>query len=331
MTLVACLTLPTIGMVSSATAEDAVPLGLPKLKVPADNPSTAEKIELGKQLFFDKRLSLDSTISCASCHDPEKGFSNGEQFATGIKSQVGGRNSPTVINSAYNYFQFWDGREGSLESQALGPVQNPIEMGMTLDEVVKRLNKIDGYREQFQKVFNTDVTEVNIAKAIAAFERTILSGNAPYDQFKAGDETALSKSAQRGMELFFGRAACSSCHAGPNFTDNGFHNIGVGMDQEKPDPGRAAISKLEGDTGSFKTPTLREIASTGPYMHDGSIKTLKDVILHYKKGGVKNPYQDEEIFPLELTEQEVDDLVTFLKEGLSSKDDLKVTAPTLPK
>lgn len=307
------------------------PAGLPPVKHPEDNPPTAAKIQLGKQLYFDKRLSRDNTISCASCHDPAKGFSNAAQFATGVGGKLGGRNSPTVINAAYNRFQFWDGREPTLEAQALGPIQNPIEMNMSLDEVVKKLNAISGYRSQFQDVFGTEVTAEGIAKAIAAYERTILSGNAPYDQFKAGDKDALSESAQRGMKLFFGRAVCSACHSGPNFTDNAFHNIGVGMDRDEIDVGRESQSKLGGDRGSFKTPTLREIARTGPYMHDGSMKTLEEVIEHYAKGGVQNPYLDEEIFPLKLTQQEKQDLVQFLKEGLSSEDYPLHKAPELPK
>ncbi|MCA8995994.1 MAG: c-type cytochrome [Planctomycetaceae bacterium] len=319
------------GLGSPVFAEEfPVPLGLDEIKVPSDNEMTAEKVALGKQLYFDKRLSNGDIVSCASCHDPAKGFSNGEAVAEGFNSLKGGRNSPTVINTAYQYFQFWDGRAGSLEEQALGPIQNPIEMNMKLDDVVARLNKIKGYRKQFQEVFGTDVTEEGIAKAIAAYERTILSGNAPYDQYKSGNKDALSPEAERGMKLFFGKAHCSACHAGPNFTDNGFHNIGVGMDAEKPDPGRFAISNLGGDTGSFKTPTLREIARTAPYMHDGSMATLEEVIEHYNKGGIDSPYLDEEIFPLKLTEQEQQDLITFLKEGLSSPDYPNHEAPELP-
>lgn len=318
-------------VLAAQNKELPVPRGLPKLEHPKDNPPTAQKIALGKQLYFDKRLSQDKSISCASCHDPKKGWSNGEQFATGVRNQLGGRNAPTIINSAYNRFQFWDGREPSLEHQALGPIANPIEMSMKLDEVVARLNKIEGYRKQFREVFGTDVTEKNIAKAIAAYERTILSGDAPFDRFKAGDKSALSESAQRGMKLFFNKARCSSCHTGPNFTDNGFHNVGIGMDKAKPDPGRQVISKLEGDTGSFKTPTLREVARSAPYMHDGRFKTLEEVVEHYNKGGIANDYLDEEIFALNLSEQEKKDLVTFLREGLSSQSYPMHEAPVLPK
>ena len=306
------------------------PLGMPKMRIPADNPLTKEKVELGKQLFFDPRLSRDNTISCASCHDPEKGWSNGERFATGVRSQVGGRSAPSVINSGYFYFQFWDGRANHVEGQALGPIQNPIEMDLTLEEVTEKLNKIPGYKKQFQTVFGTDVTSEGIAKAIAAFERTVISGNAPYDRFKAGDEKALSAEAKRGMELFFGKAHCSACHSGPHFSDGAFHNIGIGISATEPDLGRIAHSKLGGDRGAFKTPTLREIARTAPYMHDGSEKTLHDVVEYYNRGGTKNDHLDEEIYPLNLTKDEANDLVKFLEEGLSSDEYPLVKAPQLP-
>jgi cytochrome c peroxidase len=308
----------------------AVPAGLPPVPYPEDNPPTPEKTALGKQLYFDPRLSVDNTVSCASCHDPAKGFSNGEQFATGVDDQVGGRNSPTIINTAYNMFNFWDGRVGGLEEQALGPIENPIEMNMNLDALVVKLNKISGYREQFEQVFGGPASKETIAKAIATYERTVLSGDAPYDRFRAGDTNALSEAAQRGLKLFDGKAVCSACHTGPNFTDNAFHNIGVGMDQKDPDPGRKEVSGLGGDFGSFKTPTLREIARTAPYMHDGSLKTLEEVVEYYNKGGVKNEFLDEEIFPLDLTKQEQADLVTFLKEGLSSKSYPMHKPPKLP-
>ncbi len=327
---VSVLVLATVVPAGSGQQARGVPKGLPPLEYPADNPPSDAKIALGMQLFFDGRLSRDNTVSCASCHDPKKGFSNGERFATGVRGQKGGRSAPTVVNTAYGMFQFWDGRAGSLEEQALGPIQNPIEMDMTLPEVVGKLNAIAGYRKQFQDVFGTDVTSDGIAKAIAAYERTVLSADAPYDRFKAGDKTALSESAQRGRKLFFGKAHCSACHAGPNFTDDAFHNVGIGMDGKQPDPGREVISKLAGDRGSFKTPTLREIARTAPYMHDGSIKTLADVVAHYDKGGIPNEFLDEEIYERNLTDQEKTDLVTFLTEGLSSESYPMVSPPELP-
>lgn len=312
-----------VGLTATSANTYAEP---PQVTHPANNPTSAEKIQLGKQLYFDGRLSADNKVSCATCHDPAKGYSNGEQFATGIEGKKGGRNAPTVINSAYQRYQFWDGRANSLEDQALGPVQNPIEMNMKLDDVVAKLNAIPGYREQFQKVFGTDVTADGMAKAIAAYERTIISCDAPYDRFKAGDKTALSESAQRGMKLFFGKANCSACHSGFNFTDNAFHNIGI----PGSDEGRTVISKSLGDKGAFKTPTLREIAKSGPYMHDGSLNSLEEVVAHYIKGGTANPQLDEELYPLKLTKDEIADLVTFLKEGLSSSTYPAHTAPELP-
>lgn len=304
----------------------APPAGLPEVKHPADNLPTPEKIELGRQLYFDPRLSSDGAVSCATCHDPNKGWSNGEAVATGIGNLKGGRNSPTIINSAYYTLQFWDGRAKTLEDQALGPIQNPIEMNMKMDVVVKNLNDLSGYREQFQKVFGTDVTEQGIAKAIAAFERTVLSGDAPYDRFQAGDKAALSEAAQRGLKLFNGKANCKACHSGPSFTDSAFHNIGL----DSADEGRMAISKLPGDKGAMKTPTLRDIAKTAPYMHHGKLNTLEEVVAHYNKGGNNNPQQDEEIFPLKLSDQELADLVTFMKEGLASSKYPHVEKPKLP-
>lgn len=312
-------------------APQALPLGLKKMRVPKDNPPTAEKIALGKQLYFDPRLSSDDTISCASCHDPAKGWSNGEAFAKGVGGAMGGRSAPTIINSGYSYFQFWDGRAIQLEGQALGPIQAEVEMNMPLPALVKKLNAIPGYRKQFDNVFGGPATPDKVAKAIAAFERTVLSGGAPYDQYKAGDKKALSAAAERGRKVFFNKANCSACHAGPNFSDAAFHNIGVGMDKKDPDLGRFSVTKLEGDRGSFRTPTLREIARTAPYMHDGGLKTLEDVVEFYAKGGIPNPQLDEEIFPLKkLTAKDKADLVTFLKEGLSSPNYPMTKAPTLP-
>jgi cytochrome c peroxidase len=226
---------------------------------------------------------------------------------------VGGRNSGTIIDSGYMNFQFWDGRALSLEEQALGPIHNPIEMGETLENVVRKLNAIPGYKEQFQAVFGTDVNTDGIAKAIAAFERTIVSGPSPYDRQLMGDETALSAAAQRGMRLFNGKGHCISCHSGPSFSDQSFHNLGVGMDRKDPDRGRFDHTKNPADTGKFKTPTLRNVAMTPPYLHDGSAKTLRDVVDLYDRGGVPNPHLDRLMLPLTLTAREKDDLVAFLE------------------
>ncbi len=282
--------------------------------VPVDNPQTDAKIRLGKKLYFDKRLSADKTISCASCHVPQTGWANHNPTDTGIKGQVGGRNSGTIVNSGYMKYQFWDGREGSLEGQALGPIANPIEMGESLDNVVRKLNAIPEYREQFQRVFGTDVTKEGIAKAIAAFERTIVSGPAPYDQYIGGDKKAMSKSAVRGMDLFNGKAHCTLCHSGPTFSDQGFHNLGVGYKNGKlSDIGRYKITQRKKDMGAFKTPGLRNVEETYPYLHDGSEKTLEAVVDLYDKGGIMNPDLDPLMLPLHLTKREKADLVAFLK------------------
>ncbi len=321
------------GLWSSTTlvADDAKPpRGLSAVPVPMDNPSTAEKIELGKQLYFDKRLSADNTVACSSCHDPKMGWSNSDKTAVGVGGQRGGRSSPTVLNTAYQTFQFWDGRAKSLEQQAVGPIANPIEMNLPLDKAVEKIGAIKGYQEQFLKVFGQPVSAENIGKAIAAFERTIVSGDAPFDRLRAGDESAMSLQAWEGMQLFFGKANCSSCHSGANFTDNGFHNIGVGFTNPQPDIGRFEVSKMAGDKGAFKTPTLRDIARTGPYMHDGSLATLEEVVDYYDKGGTPNEFLDEELFPLKLKAEQKAALVAFLKEGLASKNYPDVEPPKLP-
>lgn len=322
-------------LVSDSRAQEPyklkLPLGLQEQAayIPADNPLTAAKINLGKQLYFDKRLSADGSVSCATCHAPDKGFSDGRPTSRGIKGQVGGRNAPVTINRLFSKEQFWDGRADSLEDQALGPVQNPIEMGNTLDGMLATLNKIPGYRDEFRKVFGTDATKEGVAKAIAAFERTLLCGNSAFDKFEAGDKTALSASAQRGLSLFRGKAECAKCHAGFNFTDEGYHDVGVGMDKPKPDLGRYEVTKADANKGAFKTPILRNIAASAPYFHDGSAKTLEEVIEYYVRGGIKNPHLSTDVKPLNLTAQEKADLVAFLK-SLSCPE-LKVAAPALPR
>ncbi len=309
---------------------------LPPVPVPPDNPQTDAKIRLGMQLYFDTRLSADNTISCATCHAPDTGWANHGATDTGIKGQVGGRNSGTIIDAAYMRFQFWDGRAGSLEGQALGPIHNPIEMGETLENVVRKLNAIPGYKAQFQEVFGTEVTTDGIAKAIAAFERTIISGPSPYDRYLMGEKSALSlakgeqdeksiteleksASAERGMKLFNGKAHCSACHSGPTFSDQRFHNLGVGYSAGKyADVGRYTVTQETQDMGSFKTPGLRNVAQTYPYLHDGTEKTMEDVIKLYDRGGVPNPHLDPLMLPLKLTAREKADLAEFL-ENLSGE------------
>jgi cytochrome c peroxidase len=302
---------------------------LPALVPPPDNPQTDGKIRLGAQLYFDTRLSADNTISCATCHAPATGWANHNKTDTGIKGQVGNRNSGTIIDAAYMKYQFWDGRAGSLEEQALGPIHNPIEMGETLENVVRKLNDIPGYRRQFRRVFGTDVDTDGIAKAIASFERTIISGPAPFDLYAAGDKQAMSKSAVRGMNVFNGKGHCVVCHSGPMFSDQSFHNLGVGMDKPNPDIGRMKVTNDPADWGRFKTPGLRNVAQTYPYLHDGAEATLMDVVEFYNRGGIQNRNLDPLMVRLNLTHQEKLDLVAFL-EALTGPVP-EVTVPELPK
>lgn len=306
-----------------------VPLGLPALLAPDDNPMTAEKVELGKMLYFDKRLSKDGTISCATCHDPKMAWAEHEPTSKGIGGQVGKRNAPTVINAAYATSQFWDGRAETLEEQSLGPIANPIEMGHDLDAMIADLSKLEGYTQRFQKVFGAKVTREGVAKAIAAFERTVLSGNSPYDRFKEGDKTALNEAQQRGMQLFDDN--CAVCHVPPVFSIFRSFNAGIGMDKDKPDPGRMAVTKAERDLGKFRVPTLREVANTAPYFHDGSTATLEEAVALMAGGGKDNPHLSSQLKALRearLGKQDRKDLAEFLK-SLSGEFPV-VEPPKLP-
>lgn len=334
------------------TLEVLLPKGLDAGKqsiyVPQDNPLTRAKIELGRQLYFDKRLSSDGTVSCADCHHPDNGYAKDTQFGVGVRGQTGNRNSPTSYNRIMSKAQFWDGRADSLEAQAVGPIANPIEMGSTHDATVKTIKSIPGYVMQFEKVFGRPVNIDDVGRAIASFERTVVTGTSPYDYYdalnkfekqfaddlsdleelkkddedlynqyvelkKASDEHPMSESAKRGRELYFtARANCAACHVGPNFSDELYHNLGVGMDAKEPDLGRFTQTKAEADTGAFKTPTLRNIALTAPYMHDGSQKTLEEVVEWYDKGGHANKHLSDKIKPIKLTAQEKADLVEFM-------------------
>ncbi|MFQ5863554.1 MAG: cytochrome-c peroxidase [Candidatus Brocadiales bacterium] len=304
--------------------EYSLPLGIPELIIPDDNPVTPEKVALGRKLYFDKRLSLDNTVSCATCHDPEKGFADAAPVSTGIKGQKGRRSAPTVLNSALYDFQFWDGRALTLEEQAKQPIINPIEMGMpSHDALVEKLKGIEEYRQDFQKTFGEEITIDNIVRAIASFERTLLAGNSPFDQFMyGGDEKAISNLAKKGLGVFRGKGRCVTCHeivgSFALLTDSKFHNIGVGMDKTEPDLGRYEVTKEDKDKGAFKTPTLRNIALTAPYMHDGSEPTLEEVVDLYDRGGIPNAHLSGEIRPLKLTEKEKKALVEFLNTLTSS-------------
>ena len=304
------------------------------------NPLTRAKIELGRQLYFDTRLSADSTVSCASCHDPSMGYSAHTKTGIGIRGQAGGRNSPVSFNRILSGKQFWDGRVDSLEAQAVGPIQNPIEMGFTHEGVVKRLSENPVYKKQFDAIFG-ELTIDRVGQAIAAFERALVTEPSPYDYHEqllpftkmdaediaddeelaakyrvakaAAEAHPLSESAKLGRDLFFGKANCTACHVGANLADEKYHNLGVGMDKADADLGRYVVTKEEADKGAFKTPTVRNAALTAPYMHDGSVATLEEVVEWYDKGGHPNPFLSDKIKPLNLTADEKGALVEFMK------------------
>ena len=304
------------------------PLGLPSVEWPKNNPYSAAKAELGRYLYFDKRLSSDGTVSCATCHDPKYGYTDGAPVSTGIRGQKGSRSAPTVINRAFSLAQFWDGRAATIEEQAKGPIANPIEMGNTHEAAAAAIAKIQGYRPMFVKAFGSDPVDIDrIAMAIATFERTVLSGNAPYDRYKKGDKNAMAPEQVRGMSVFFDKAKCDRCHENSNFTLNAYAIIGIGMDKPEPDLGRYVMTKDPRDWGVFKIPTLREIEHTAPYMHDGSLKTLEEVVDYYDQGGYANKNLDANIRKLNLTDQDKKDLVAFLK-ALSGAGWQQIQAPT---
>lgn len=322
-----------------------LPLGLAagadQVKGIDKNPLTRAKIELGRQLYFDSRLSSDMSVSCAGCHSPDEGYARRTQFGVGIKGLLGGRNSPVSYNRILSDKQFWDGRADSLEDQAIGPIANAIEMGNTHDACVACLKGVKGYRVQFEKIFGKlDIFTVGMA--LASFERALVTGPSPFDYYtrfkplekedpedlkedpalfakyeealKATKAHPMSDSAKRGLELFFSdKSSCTACHVGANLTDEKYHNLGVGMEKEKPDLGRFVFTMQNQDRGAFKTPTIRNVALSAPYMHDGSIKTLEEVVDWYAKGGHPNQWLDPKIKKLDLTDQDKQDLVEFMK------------------
>jgi cytochrome c peroxidase len=302
--------------------EITAPLGLPAVPIPSGSPETAETIALGRELFYERKLSKDNTLSCASCHNPLVYFTDGRKHSTGVGGKIGIRNAPSVLNAAYVPAQFWDGRAHSLEDQAGGPMANAIEMNQGHEVTVSKLASDPAYRAQFEKAFGPGpVTIGKVTTALAGFERTLVSGNSPFDQYEfAGKRNALSPAAVRGLKIFRDpkKGNCSTCHTiNTNyalFTDGRFHNLGVGVNDEGEltDLGRYTETKREADKGAFKTPTLRNVAKTSPYMHDGSLKTLKDVVDFYAGGGNSNPFLDKEIKAIKLSGQDRADLVEFL-------------------
>ena len=326
------------------------PVAMTRAAIPADNQQTPEKISLGQKLFFDRRLSVNGTVSCSTCHDPALAFTDRKPTSVGVQGRVGQRNAPTVLNALYNKTQFWDGRVNTLEEQAALPIVNSVEMGHpNLDAAVARIAAVEEYQQAFRVVFGRPPNGADLVRAIASYERTQLSFDSPFDHFIAGDKNAIDDSAKRGWELFNNQARCNKCHAltdttrdVTNLIDNDFHNIGVlivqhevvalarqaeeliktgdtpAIDQaaiqtDMSALGRFLVTKKEPDIASFKTPNIRNVLVTGPYFHDGSQETLWDVVDHYNKGaGLQDPYLDQDIQPLALTESDIDDLVAFM-------------------
>jgi cytochrome c peroxidase len=311
---------------------------LPPLPVPEDNPMTPEKVELGKRLFFDPNLSGDGSLACASCHLPDQGWTTNTPLSPSYPTNMERRNSQTLINVAYNKALVWDGRAGALEKQALGPIQNPLHMNQNLDLLIERLKAMPVYEKGFQQVFGTSVTPEGIGKALAAFERTLVTHNAPFDRYVTGDWQAMSDGALRGMELFKGKARCILCHNGPNFTDSQFHNLGVPAapllshplvqaairfdakrmnvpeyQSVREDLGRYLVTKEEKDKRAFKTPTLRNVLQREPYMHNGVFHSPEEVVEFYDAGGGAVAGKSPLIQPLGLTAQEKRDLLAFLQ------------------
>jgi cytochrome c peroxidase len=299
----------------------AIPPTFPPLVAPEDNEPTPERVALGRRLFYDERLSRSAEIACASCHLQKNAFADPNRVSAGVAGKVGTRNAPALVNLAWSKSFFWHGGVTSLEVQAVGPIKNPVEMDMTLAEVAARLMLDAKLVERFERAYADGPNESTITRALASFGRSLVSGNSPYDRYLAGDATALSEAAVRGAALFAGEAAeCTHCHNGFNFTNNGFRNNGIAADD--PDEGRREITLKDSDLGKFKVPTLRNVAVSAPYMHDGSLATLDDVIAAYAQGGRGHPNTDPTVQPLELSQDERADLRTFL-EALTDREFLE--------
>ncbi len=314
--------------VPTANADRSDYLVHKKMRVPQDNAITPERIELGKALFFDPRLSDSNQMSCATCHNPSFSWTDGLPLSLGRDNKKMTRATPTILNVAFGRLFFWDGRARGLEEQAVGPIKSAIEMNQSMEVLVDELNAIQGYRDLFDKAYPGEgITEATIGKALATFERTIVSDyDAPFDRWLKGDQNAMSESAQNGFKLFDGKARCSVCHSGPNFTDGSFHNIGL---DNGDDVGRFEFVKVESLKGAFKTPTLRNVVNTSPYMHNGQLKTMEEVIDHYIDGGKGKANLSKDMKPVKLSKQEKTDLINFLNS--LSEPETPVTFPILPK
>jgi len=293
---------------------DELPVGLgalPEPPIPSDNPQTMKKIELGRRLFFETQLSADASLSCASCHDPKKGLSDGRPKALGFHGAALRRRTPSIWNAAYNSSQFWDGRAATLEDQATGPMSSAAEMNSPPEsQLMRRLDADAYYHVAFRGVFGESPTLKDVAKALAAFERTLVARNSRFDRYARGDKHALTQHEKNGLVVFVGKGRCARCHNGPNFTDNKVQNIGAGTEE---DQGRSSITGAESDRGAFKTPSLRNVELPAPYMHHGSLFTLKAVIDYYDRGGSPRAGKSPFIMKIGLTEGEKRNLVSFLQ------------------
>jgi cytochrome c peroxidase len=304
------------------------PPGFEEVPVPEDNPMTEAKIALGRQLYFDPRLSGDGKRSCYGCHVLENGLTDGLPTAVGAFDKPLTRAAPTMWNVAHHPELYWDGRTQGLEKQVLGAWKGG-NMGADPEAIAQKLDAIDGYHDQFQSVFGTGVTVEGVQKAVAAYMRTLICGDTPFDRYQQGDRTAVSEAAVRGWDLFRGKAGCGTCHAGILFTDLQYHNVGVGMDVAEPDVGRAKVTGNEKDTGAFKTPTLRNITRTAPYFHNGQARTLREAVGFMLGGGYDNPHLDRKnLRPVTLTDAELFDLIAFLQS--LTCDDGSIERPELP-
>ena len=290
-----------------------IPLGLQVHRpIPADNQLTPDRVALGRRLFFDPLLSGDRSLACASCHRPRFAFASPDPISLGISGQTGTRNAPSLLNVAYVTPLFWDGRAGSLEQQALLPIENPKELGAKLSEVMSRLQADAEYVRAFQSAYGGPPSKKSLARALASFQRALVSGDSPVDRFRAGDSGALTTLQRQGLWLFESKGLCWRCHSGRNFSDNQFHNTGVSWGRQPQDLGRFQVTGKPEDRGRFKTPTLRNVALTAPYMHDGSLTSLKQVVEFYNRGGGPNDQRDPRLRPLNFSPAEVQQLVAFL-------------------
>ena len=294
-----------------ASFSRSVPLGLPMSLT--ERWGSDEEAQLGRRLFFDPVLSADRSVACASCHDPAFGFGDSRAHSLGVGGQATPRNSPTLINRVLGESFMWDGRMATLEEQVVEPIQNPTEMALPLADAIERLRSDAAYVTEFERAFGEPPGEAVLARALAGFVRRIVRGESRVDRFQQGDFDVLTPEERGGLWFFESRGGCWRCHSGPNFSDESFHNTGVGVVSGNPEPGRFAVTGSDEDRGAFKTPTLRGLAETAPYMHDGSLGTLREVVEFYRRGGEGNPHLDAFMGPLEMSDRDAENLVAFLE------------------